>query len=132
MNPPFPAPSFPVRDSWSRLPRWRCCFCLAGRSAQPSSITPGGARLGHIDTWWRLALYHTVPAFAGWLIVFAILWIAHARGMRFAGARLRGHALYGWIVTAVIALVAMVVAAAAIDGWIVVRYFGGHEHHHRQ
>ncbi len=129
MNPSFP------RLSGPKLPRARflvvaavlAVLLLFGRSICGVIIDYAWWReLGHIDTWWRLALYHTVPAFAGWLIVFAILWTAHARGMRFAGARLRGHALYGWIVTAVIALVAMMIAAAAIDGWVVVRYFGGH------
>jgi hypothetical protein len=83
--------------------------------------------LGQINTWWRIALYRNVPGFAAWIIVFAILWIAHARGMRHAGTRLREHAWYAWIVTVALALLAMVVALAAVDGWTVVRYFGGHD-----
>src|SRR5580692_12962937 len=69
--------------------------------------------LGQINTCWRIALYRNVPGFAAWIIVFAILWIAHARGMRHAGTRLREHPLYGWIVTLALALLAMVVALAA-------------------
>ena len=33
------------------------------------------------------------------MIVFGVLWIAHARGMRHAGERLRDHRLYAWIAT---------------------------------
>ncbi len=82
--------------------------------------------LGHLDTWWRIALYRNAPGFAAWLIVFVILWIAHARGMRHAGARLREHPWYGWIISAALLLVSIVIALAAVDGWTVVRYFGGH------
>ena len=59
--------------------------------------------LGQVNTWWRIALYRNVPGLGAWIIVFAILWIAHARGMRHAGARLREHPLYAWIVTAALA-----------------------------
>jgi uncharacterized membrane protein (UPF0182 family) len=82
--------------------------------------------LGHLDTWWRIALYRTAPGIAAWLIVFAVLWIAHARGMRHAGARLREHPWYGWIVTIALVLLSVVIALAAVDGWTIVRYFGGH------
>ena len=47
--------------------------------------------LGQVPTWLRMSLYRYVPGLAAWLIVFAVLWIAHARGMRHAGARLRDH-----------------------------------------
>jgi uncharacterized protein len=82
--------------------------------------------LGQTNTWWRIALYRNAPGFAAWLIVFLILWIAQSRGMRHAGARLREHSWYGWAVTALIALVSIVIALATTDGWTVVRYFGGH------
>ncbi len=82
--------------------------------------------LGQVNTWWRIALYRNVPGIAAWLIVFAVLWISHARGMRHSGARLREHPLYGWIVTAALAVLSIIVALAAIDGWVIVRYFGGH------
>src|SRR5271170_7765342 len=83
--------------------------------------------LGQVNTWWRIALYRNVPGLSAWLIIFAILWIAHARGMRHAGERLREHRLYGWIVTLGLALLSLVVALAVVDGWTVVRYFGGHD-----
>jgi len=82
--------------------------------------------LGQVSTWLRMSLYRYAPGFAAWLIVFTILWIAHARGMRKGGERLRDHGLYAWIVTLALAVVAIVVALAAVDGWTVARYFGGH------
>ncbi|HLW76800.1 MAG TPA: UPF0182 family protein, partial [Bryobacteraceae bacterium] len=81
--------------------------------------------LGQTNTWWRIALYRNVPGWAAWLIAFALLWMAHARGVRHSGARLREHTLYAWIATLVLAIVAWIIAAAAVDGWTVVRYFGG-------
>ena len=73
--------------------------------------------LGQVSTWLRMSLYRYAPGFAAWLIVFTILWIAHARGMRKGGERLRDHGLYAWIVTLALAVVAIVVALAAVDGW---------------
>ncbi len=82
--------------------------------------------LGQVSTWLRMSLYRYAPGFAAWIIVFAILWIAHARGMRKAGERLRDHGVYAWIVTLAVGLVALIVSLAAVDGWTVARYFGGH------
>ena len=82
--------------------------------------------LGQVSTWLRMSLYRYAPGFGAWIVVFAILWIAHARGMRKAGERLRDHAVYSWILTLALAVVAIVVALAAVDGWTVARYFGGH------
>jgi uncharacterized membrane protein (UPF0182 family) len=82
--------------------------------------------LGQVSTWLRMSLYRYAPGFAAWLIVFAILWIAHARGMRKGGERLRDHGAYSWIITLALGVVAIIVALAAVDGWTVARYFGGH------
>jgi uncharacterized membrane protein (UPF0182 family) len=82
--------------------------------------------LGQVSTWLRMSLYRYAPGFAAWIVVFAVLWIAHARGMRKSGERLRDHSLYAWIVTLALALVAIIVSLSAVDGWTVARYFGGH------
>ena len=34
--------------------------------------------LGHLDTWWRIALYRNVPGLGAWLILFAT-WIAKSK-----------------------------------------------------
>ena len=35
--------------------------------------------LGQVPTWLRMSLYRYAPGFAAWIVVFAVLWIAHAR-----------------------------------------------------
>src|SRR5579862_8760252 len=82
--------------------------------------------LGQVPTWLRMSLYRYAPGFVSWVLVFAILWIGHARGMHKAGERLGDHTRYSWIVTLALAVVAMIVALAAVDVWTVARYFGGH------
>jgi len=82
--------------------------------------------LGQVSTWLRMSLYRYAPGFGGWVIVFLVLWIAHARGMHKANERLGDHPLYAWLAALVIAVVAMIVSLAAVDGWTVARYFGGH------
>ena len=82
--------------------------------------------LGQVSTWLRMSLYRYAPGFAAWIIVFAILWIGHARGMRKAGERLRDHGLYAWVIALAFAVVAFIVSLSAVDGWTVARYFGGH------
>ncbi len=54
-----------------------------------------------------------------------VLFIAHARGMKFAGIRLGQHPLYAKITAVVLLLIAILVASGTIDTWTVVRYFGG-------
>ena len=45
--------------------------------------------MGQVPTWVRMTAYRYVPGLAAWVIVFAVLWVAHARGMKHAGERLR-------------------------------------------
>ena len=48
-----------------------------------------------VDTWlW----YEIAPAAAGTLIVSIVLWLAHARGLQFAGLRFRDLGLYSRLV----------------------------------
>ena len=69
------------------------------------------------------------PGVAAWLVLFAVLWVAHARGMKHAG--LRGLASMPWYCsirrTIGLLLVALVIALASVDGWTVARYIGGRE-----
>jgi uncharacterized membrane protein (UPF0182 family) len=83
--------------------------------------------LGQVPTWVLMLVYRYVPGIAAWLIVFSVLWVAHARGMKHAGTALSEHRLYARIVTLGLALVALVVALSAVDGWTVARYIGGRE-----
>ena len=81
--------------------------------------------LGQLNTWFRMSAYQFGPAAAGWLILFVVLCIAHARGMKYAGTRLREHSLYSKLATLAIALLALVLALSVVDGWTVARFFGG-------
>ena len=81
--------------------------------------------MGQVRTWVAILLYSILPVTGAAVVAFAALWVAHARGLRFAGTRLGAHRLYAKIATVALLLVAIVVAAGSIDTWTVVRYFGG-------
>jgi len=82
--------------------------------------------LGQVPAWLLMSFYRYAPGTAAWIIVLAVLWIAHARGVRHAGEYLREHPFYFRVITLAVALVALIIAVSAIDGWTVARYFGGH------
>ncbi len=81
--------------------------------------------MGQVNTWQRMWLYRYVPDIAQWLILFLVLWIAHARGMSHAGASSRGRGRYQLLVAGAIFVVSLVLAAASMDGWVIARYIGG-------
>ena len=78
-----------------------------------------------VPTWIDLLLYQIAPVTAATLVAFAVLFVTHARALVFAGTRLSRRPLYAKISTAVVLLVAIIIAASSIDTWTVVRYFGG-------
>jgi uncharacterized membrane protein (UPF0182 family) len=82
--------------------------------------------LGQVPTWVLMSVYRYAPAAGAWIIVFAVLWISHARGMRHAGEHLRDYTVYTRIVALAFLLLSFIIAVASIDGWTVARYFGGH------
>jgi uncharacterized protein len=43
--------------------------------------------LGQIDTWLAMLAYGFAPMLAATLIAFGVLWVAHARALKFAGTR---------------------------------------------
>jgi uncharacterized membrane protein (UPF0182 family) len=81
--------------------------------------------LGQVPTWLRMSAYQYGPGFAAWLILFLVLWIAHARGLKHAGTRLGEHRLYSRLATLGLALISLVIALSVTDGWTVARFFGG-------
>ncbi len=82
--------------------------------------------LGQVPTWLLMSFYRYAPGAAAWLLVFLALWVAHLLGMRKAGERLRDYRIYARITTLALVLISLMVALAAVDGWTVARYFGGH------
>ncbi len=81
--------------------------------------------LGQVPTWLRMSAYQYGPGLAAWLILFLVLWIAHARGLKHAATRLSDHRLYSRLATLGLALLAFIVALSVVDGWTVARFFGG-------
>ncbi len=57
-------------------------------------------------------------------VAFIALYVAHARGLHFAGIRQRDYPLYSRLVPIALALVAIVFASTSIDFWTVMRFFG--------
>src|ERR1700722_3276583 len=54
--------------------------------------------MGQVSTWFRASAYVYATNIAEWLIAFLVLWIGHARGMKYAGTRLRDNRLYSRLV----------------------------------
>src|SRR5208282_484782 len=80
--------------------------------------------VGQASTWISMLWYSIAPVAAGALVAFIGLWVAHARGLHFAGSRPQNFRLYSRLVTVVLAIVAIVFASASIDYWTVMRFFG--------
>jgi uncharacterized protein len=81
--------------------------------------------MGQVSTWVRGLTYVYATNVAEWIIVFAVLWIAHARGMKYSRASLRGHRLYAGLITLALAFVALLITGASMNGWVVARYAAG-------
>ncbi|MGI8989002.1 MAG: UPF0182 family protein [Bryobacteraceae bacterium] len=80
--------------------------------------------LGQVQTWFNLYTYSVAPVVAATLLAFAVLWIAHARALKFAETRLSEHRTYAKIVTLALLFMAFLTASSAIDNWTIVRYLG--------
>ena len=80
--------------------------------------------VGQVGTWISMLWYSIAPAAAGAVVAFIALWVAHARGLHFAGVRRRDFRLYSRLVPVGLAIVAILFASASIDYWTVMRFFG--------
>jgi uncharacterized membrane protein (UPF0182 family) len=80
--------------------------------------------LGQTATWFSMLSYSLAPVAAATLLAFAILWMTHARALRFARTRLGEHRLYARVSSLVLLFVAWLVAAGSIETWTVVRFAG--------
>ena len=80
--------------------------------------------VGQASTWISMLWYSIAPVAAGALVAFIALWVAHARGLHFAGIPPARFPLYSRLVTVGLAIVAIVFASASIDYWTVMRFFG--------
>src|SRR5216683_2238392 len=80
--------------------------------------------IGQVNTWVGMLWYSIAPAAAGSLVAFLALWVAHSRGLHFAGILRRDHRLYSLLIPLALAGVAIVFASSSIDYWTVMRFFG--------
>ncbi|HUI82853.1 MAG TPA: UPF0182 family protein [Candidatus Binatia bacterium] len=80
--------------------------------------------VGQVHTWISMLWYSLAPAAAGAVLAFLALYIAHARGLHFAGVRRGDFPIYSRLVAVAVALVAILFASSAIDFWTVMRFFG--------
>ena len=80
--------------------------------------------IGQIATWVGMLWYSTAPAALGTLVAFVALYMAHKRGLHFAGIRPRDVGLYSRLIPVGLALIALLFASASIDYWTVMRFFG--------
>jgi uncharacterized membrane protein (UPF0182 family) len=97
-------------------------------------LIPGAANLiidynwwheiGQVDTWVGMLWYSIAPVGIGTIVAAAALWVAHARGVHFAGVSRRDHPIYSRLVPLALTIVAFILASASIDYWTVMRYIG--------
>ena len=80
--------------------------------------------LGQLETWLSMLTYSVAPLAGATLLAFAVLWITHARALKFAGSSLRDHSLYAKAAGLGLLVLAYFIAAASIDNWTVVRFAG--------
>lgn len=80
--------------------------------------------LGQFNTYLSMLWYSIAPVVAATLLAFAVLWMAHARAVRFAGTSLREHRAYLGISTLVLLFLGWMIADSSIDTWTVVRFAG--------
>ncbi|HBY64365.1 MAG TPA: UPF0182 family protein, partial [Solibacterales bacterium] len=81
--------------------------------------------VGQLQTWFSLILYGVAPVAIAALFSFAVLWLTHARALRFADVRLRDYPWYLKLASLALLVLGVVLALGTVDTWTVVRYFGG-------
>ena len=81
--------------------------------------------MGQVPTWIEMLIYGMAPVVVATLVAFAVLWLAHARALKFAGTRLGAHRTYAVLSTLALLFVSWVLSSGVIDTWTVVRHFGG-------
>jgi uncharacterized membrane protein (UPF0182 family) len=82
--------------------------------------------MGQVTTWVRMLTIRYLTGVAEWVLVLAVVWVAHARGMKYAGTGMRDEPRYGLVATAVLGFVSLIIVAALTDGWTIARYWAGH------
>jgi uncharacterized membrane protein (UPF0182 family) len=80
--------------------------------------------LGQVSTWLSMLWYSVAPFAVGAVIAFTALFVAHSRGLHFAGIRQRDFPLYSRLAVAALAVVTLLFTSAMVDYWTVMRFLG--------
>jgi uncharacterized membrane protein (UPF0182 family) len=80
--------------------------------------------VGQVSTWISMLWYSIAPFAVTAAAALVALWIAHARGMHFAGIRQRDFPFYSRLIPFGLAVVALIFASASTDYWAIMRFFG--------
>jgi uncharacterized membrane protein (UPF0182 family) len=80
--------------------------------------------LGQLNTWLSMLTYSIMPLAAATVLAFAVLWIAHARALKFAGTGLGDHKIYARVSALGLLVLGYLISAASVDTWTVVRFAG--------
>src|SRR5512138_1404740 len=125
MYPELPRPSGPRRSTILLIVAIFLLFAGARFLANYAIEYQWWKEMGQVPTWIEMLTYSIAPVTCATLIAFLFLFFAHARGLRFAGTRLREHRLYAGISTILLLAFSWILASSTIDTWTVVRFFGG-------
>lgn len=80
--------------------------------------------LGQIPTWQGIIAYSFLPVAIAAVLAFIVLWVVHARALKFAGTSLRENPQYARLATAALAVLALIIARSALDSWTIVSFYG--------
>src|SRR5579863_7319473 len=80
--------------------------------------------MGQVDTWFDMLGYGLAPVTVATLLSFIVLFMAHARGMKFAGASLKESPTYAKLSAVGLLALSYFVAAGSFDNWTAVRFIG--------
>jgi uncharacterized membrane protein (UPF0182 family) len=80
--------------------------------------------LNQLETWVAMLTYGFAPVAGAAVLAFLVLWLAHARGMKWSGTGLRQYPFYGKLATLAILGLSVLLASATVHSWTVVRYAG--------
>ncbi len=81
--------------------------------------------IGQLQTFYSQMLYGLLPPVVAALLFFAVLWVAHARGLKAAGTGLSAHPNYSLLSTLALLALASLLALITVDSDTIVRFAGG-------
>src|SRR5688572_16850927 len=64
---------------------------------------------GQIETWENIILYSFAPILLATVAAFVVLWVVHARALKFAGTSLRDHRSYARLSSLVLLVLSFLV-----------------------